>query len=165
MSATLAGRRARDRRARAVVAALVLLPGATGCYANVPVWNGTPSPNSAVTLGISDRGRAVLAAQLGPGVRRISGHLERTTDSAFVVSVTAVDYVSSSSAGSWSGEEVTVPRDFISGVSERRFSRGRTWVATGIAVVAVALATTIAIKGFGNDPPGSKPTDGGGQQQ
>jgi hypothetical protein len=150
---------------RAVLAAVLLLPSTTGCYASVPVWDRAPAPNSEITVGLSDQGRNVLAAQLGPGARRITGRLARATDSAFVVRVTSVEYISSSSAGSWTGEEVIVSRDLVSGVTERHFSRSRSWLAAGVVVVGLALATTIAIKGFGNDPSGTKPKDDGGQTQ
>jgi hypothetical protein len=152
------------RRVRAVIAALLLLPAATGCYTNVPVWEGTPAPETEVTVGLSDRGRTALSGQLGPGARHITGRLVRVTDSAYVVRVTAVDYISSSSAGTWSGEEVNVSRDLVSGVTERRFSRGRSWFAAGVLIAALALATTIAITGFGTDPGSTKPSDGGGGQ-
>ena len=82
-----------------------------------------------------------------------------------VVDTGTVDYINNSSTGTWSGEEVALPRDLVSGVTERRFSRGRTWLTVGVTVAAMALATTIVIKGFGADPGGTKTTDGGGQQQ
>ena len=165
MSDTLLRRRARARQVRALTAGLLLLPSATGCYANVPVWEGTPTPQSDITVGLTDRGRTKLAAQIGPGARHVTGRLVSLTDSAYVIRVTTVDYISNSSAGMWTGEEVAVPRDFVSGVAERRFSRGRTWLTVGISVAAMALATTIVIKGFGADPGSTKTTDGGGQQQ
>ena len=150
---------------RAAVAAVLLLPSATGCYTNVPVWEGNPTAKSEVTVGLSDRGRTVLATQLGPGVRTIRGHLERTTDSAFVLRVTAVEYISNATAGTWTGEEVAVSRELVSGVTERRFSRSRSWLVAGVVVSALALAATIGIYGFGNDPGSTKPPDGCGQQQ
>ena len=154
-----------NRKLRAVVAGLLLLPNATGCYSNVPVWEGTPAPSSEITVGLSDRGRKLLAAQLGPGVRHVTGRLVSVTDSVYVVKVTSVDYVSTGIAGSWTGEEVNVSRDLVSGVTERRLSRGRTWLAAGLVVAGLALTTTIAIKGFGSDAGNTKGTDGGGQQQ
>jgi hypothetical protein len=163
--ATLAGRQATARQVRAVVAGLLLLPSATGCYTSVPVWEGTPAPNAEITMGLSDRGRTTLAAQLGPGARRISGRLVQASDSAYIVRVTGVEYISNSYAGTWSGEQVVVSRDLVSGITERRFSRSRSWIAAGIAVVGVALVSTIAIKGFGTDPASTKTPDGGGNQQ
>jgi hypothetical protein len=144
---------------------MLLVPGATGCYTSVPVWEGTPTPQSEVIVGLSDKGRTTLAAQLGPGARHVTGRLVAVSDSAYVVRVTGVDYISNSLAASWSGEEVTVPRDLVSGVMERRLSRSRSWLAAGVVVAALALTTTIAIKGFGNDQGNNRPGDGGGNQQ
>ena len=165
MSETLVRRRARAGQLRAFTATLLLLPSATGCYTNVPVWEGTPAPQSDVTVGLTDRGRTRLAAQIGPGARHVTGRLVSSTDSAYVLRVTTVDYINNSSTGTWSGEEVALPRDLVSGVTERRFSRGRTWLTVGVTVAALALATTVVIKGFGADPGTNKTTDGGGQQQ
>jgi hypothetical protein len=165
VSDTLVRRRARARQLRGWIAGLLLLPSATGCYTSVPVWEGTPAPQSEVTVGLTDRGRTALAAQIGSGARHVTGRLIGVTDSAYVIRVTTVDYISSSSAGMWTGEEVAVPRDLVSGVAERRYSPGRTWLTVGISVAALALATTIVIKGFGADPGSTKTTDGGGQQQ
>ena len=165
MSDTLIVRHARARHVRAAVAGLLLLPVATGCYTTVPVWEGTPAPYSEITVGLSDRGRTVMATQLGPGARHVTGRLMSVTDSAFVVRVTAVDYISTSSAGSWSGEEVALPRNLLSGVEERRLSRGRSWLTAGIVVAALALTTTIAINGFGGSPGSNQPSGPPGQQQ
>lgn len=153
------------QRLRAIVAGLLLTPGATGCYTSVPVWEGRPTPESEITVGLSDRGRTVLAQQLGPGARRITGRLASMTDSAYVVRITGVEYITASAAGTWNGEEITVPRDVVSGVTERRFSRGRTWLAAGVTAALLALTTTIAIRGFGTDPGDTKTGDGGGQNQ
>lgn len=107
----------------------------------------------------------MLAPQLGPGVRVIRGRLARATDSVLVIKVTDVEYLGKlSTMGAWSGEEVSVPTEYISGITERRYSRGRTWLAIGVATAALALTTTIALNGFGTDPPSTK-TGGGGQTQ
>jgi len=153
--------RTRAFRARRVLAVALLLPWAASCYTSVPVWNGTPEPGRQVTVGISDRGRALLAERVGPGVRTISGRLVETSDSAFTLSVTGVEYVAGGTTAKWNGELVGVPRDVVSGVSERRYSRSRTWIAIGIGVVAAVGVALIAIEGFGNDAgnPGKLPPE------
>ena len=144
------GRTARARKARAVVAAALLFPWAVGCYRSVPVWNGAPQPGQTVTVGLTDRGRVALAPVVGPGVRTITGRLTQASDSAMTLAVTGVEYISSGVPTKWNGELVTVPRDVLSGVTERQYSRTRTWLAFGIAAVAAAAIATIAIEGFGN---------------
>lgn len=142
-------RRARARQARAVLAGLLLLPGATGCYTYVPLWNGSPQPGTEISLGLSDRGRIALAGPLGPGARQVTGRLVGSTDSAFVIGVNEVAYVGTGAAAKWNGEQISVPRDYVSGLAERRLSKSRSWIAVGIAVGVAALATTIAVNGFG----------------
>ena len=158
-------RRARARQVRAALAGLLLLPGATGCYTYVPLWNGNPAPGSEITLGLSDRGRAALAGPLGPGATRVTGRLANATDSLFVIDVAEVSYVRGGVPAKWNGEEVRVPRDYVSGLSQRQLSKSRSWITAGVVVGALALASTIVIKGFGNDPASSKPPGGGPQTQ
>lgn len=156
----LARRRARARQVRAVVAGLLLLPGATGCYTYVPLWNGVPQPGAEISLGLSDRGRNALAGPLGPGAREVAGQLVSSTDSAFVIGVKEVTYIGSGAAAKWNGEKITVPRDYVSGLAERRLSKSRSWIAVGIAVGVAALATTVALNGFGtNASDGRLPPD------
>ena len=145
---------------------LLLVPGATGCYVNVPVWEGAPSAGQDVTLGITDRGRSELATQLGPGVRRVAGRLAALEDSVYVINVSSVEYVHANDATKWNGERVRVGRDYVGSVTERRLSRSRSWLMAGVALATVALVTTIAIGGFGSDGGSTRPKDdGGGQTQ
>lgn len=159
---TFPRRRAHARRMRAVVAGILLLPGATGCYSYVPLWNGSPQVGTDISLGLSDRGRTALAGPLGPGARLVAGRLVSSTDSAFVIGVREVTYIGSGTAAKWNGEQISVPRDYVSGLAERRLSKSRSWIAVGIAVGVAALATTVAVNGFGtNGSDGKLP---GGQQ-
>ena len=160
LSSILPVHRARARRVRAVLAGLLLLPGATGCYTYVPLWNGAPQPGSEISLGLSDRGRTALAGPLGPGARMIAGRLVNGSDSAFVIGVREVTYIGSGTAARWNGEVITVPRDYVSGLAERRLSKSRSWIAAWIAVGVAALATTVALNGFGtNASDGKLPPD------
>lgn len=162
----ISARRTRARRARAVAAGLLLLPGPTGCYSNVPVWTGTPAAGRQVTVTLTDAGRTTLADELGPGARRLTGLLVSLEDSVYVVDVSAVEYVSGSDPTRWNGERIRVGRQYVGGVSERRLSRSRSWLMAGLAVATVALVSTIAITGYGSDEGSTRPKDdGGGQQQ
>jgi hypothetical protein len=117
-----------------------------------------------VAVSITDRGREAMTPMVGSNVRRINGRVVESTDSALVLSVTSVDHLRGL-PDRWGGESITVPRDFISTVGERRLSRGRTAIVLGVVAAAVAVASRIAIEGFGtggggNDrPPGEGPPD------
>lgn len=151
-------------RARGAVAALLLLPQVTGCYRYVPVTAAVPSPGAEVALGISDRGRVALAGQVGPGARRLHGRLVHAPDSTYVVGLSSVEYLGAATPAKWSGEVISVSRDYVTDIRERRFSRGRSWLAAGILAVLAAAATTLAITGFGSEGGDNRvPPDGGEQ--
>jgi hypothetical protein len=151
-------------RARGAVAALLLLPNVTGCYRYVPVTATAPPTGTEVSLGISDRGRVALAGQVGPGARRLRGRLVQAADSAYVVGLSSVEYLGVAAPAKWSGEVVSVSRDYVTDIAERRFSRGRSWIAAGVLVVLAAAVSTLAITGFGSEGGDNRvPPDGGTQ--
>lgn len=158
-------RRVRARQARATFAAALLLPSATGCYVSRPIYNGEPLPGTEVSLGLTDRGRVALADRLGPGALDVSGRLASATDSAYVVDVTRVAYIDGGRVAKWNGEAVSVAKNDVSRVAERRLSKSRSWLAAGIAAGLLALATGIVINGTAGPDPQTKPTDGGPQPQ
>jgi hypothetical protein len=87
-----------------------------------------------------------------------------STDTSLVLAVTSVDHLRGE-PDRWGGENVAVPRDFISTVGERRLSRGRTAIVLGVVAAAAVVATRIAIEGFGTGngggerPPPEGPPD------
>jgi len=150
-------RAATARRGRAGVALVLLLaPQLAGCFQHVGVPATGRPVGAEVAVGITDRGREVMTPLVGPDVRRINGRVVASTDTSLVLSVTSVDHLRGL-PDRWGGESVAVPRDFISTVGERRLSRGRTAIVLGMVAVALAVASRIAIEGFGTG-------DGGGER-
>jgi hypothetical protein len=135
----------------------VLLSSIGGCYTYVPVQASQPAPGTEVSVSITDRGRVELAREMGAGVRRVQGKLTASTDSTIVVSVSSVQYVDAAAPVRWAGESITFDRNLLAEVTERRLSRGRSWAAAGIVAVAMAVVSTIAIGGFGDDPSDRRP--------
>lgn len=152
-------------RVRAGAALLLLLPSIGGCYRYVPVSETSPTTGTDIAVGISDRGRVALFSQLGPGVRRLRGRLMRMTDSALVLGVSAVEYVGAASAAQWTGEVVSVPREYVTDVGERRLSRTRSWLMAGVVALLAAAVSTIAIGGFGDDAGDNRVPPGNGETQ
>ncbi|HZO17519.1 MAG TPA: hypothetical protein VFB46_00935 [Gemmatimonadaceae bacterium] len=144
--------------------ALLVLSTTAGCYTYVPVRAAAPAPGTEVTLSVTDRGRLDLARQMGSGVRRLQGRLMSSTDSTIMLSVSAVEYLDSPTPVRWAGEAITVDRNVLVDVSERRLSRSRSWVAAGVVAVAAALVSTVAIKGFGGSGGDTRPPGGGTDQ-
>lgn len=145
------------RRITALVAAMLLLPGATGCYESHAARTTVLPAGTQVSLSITDRGRVALGPQMGEGVVRLNGRVAQASDSLYVVRVSSVDYLAAPT-GHWAGEEIKVPRDYVASVAERRLSRKRSWVMAGIVVGAIAVvAAGIKIIGGGGVSDGTIP--------
>lgn len=135
---------------------------ASACYTNTPVV-AAPVPGARLDLELNDRGRVGLGENVGPAAITVEGLLQSQTDSAYTIRVASVVYVNGQS-NKWNGEPLTVQKDFVKDVSERRFSRGKSFLAAGIVTAGVlAFALSRNLLGAGNadrDPPGG----GGGEQ-
>lgn len=155
---------ARSLRA-SIAVVLLVLPQLAGCYRYVPVSSPATPVGADISVGITDRGRVALSTGMGPGVRRISGRVLESTDTALVLSVASVQYLDTNVPGRWTGERVVIARDYVSDIGERRLSRARSGIMAALLLVAVIAASLIAIEGFGDDS-GSDRTGGGepGQQ-
>ena len=133
-----------------------LLGVSSGCYVYPPVVT-TPSPGVELRLDLNDRGRVGLGSLIGPAATKVEGVLQSLPDTAYVLGVTYVTYVQGQS-NRWSGEHLTVPKDFVANTTQRTFSTSRTWLTA--AVVGGGIAALIASRSLsGRGTPG---TDGGG---
>ena len=122
---------------------------AQGCYVYTPVIT-TPAPSAYISLEISDR-------LIGPAATRVEGVLQSETDSLYAVNVASVGYLNGQS-NRWSGEPLAVRKEFIAHVSERRFSRSRTALATSSLIGGILLfALSRGLLGSGTTPGEPKP--------
>lgn len=153
------------RACASMCGAALALSTTGGCYTYVPVQAAAPAPGTEVALSVTDRGRIDLTRQMGSGVRRLQGRLMSSTDSTIMLSVSAVEYLDSPTPVRWAGETITVDRNVLVEVSERRLSRSRSWVAAGVVAVAAAVVSTVAIKGFGSNGGDTRPPGGGTDQE
>ena len=94
-------------RARAL-AVLVLAATSAACYRLTPLEGPTPEPGRVVRVDLTDAGSVRLAPFIGPRVEAIEGRAERTTDSSYVLLVTATTARGGMST-SWSNERLDVP--------------------------------------------------------
>ena len=137
------------RAVRVVVAGL--LPGLLGaCYSYRLVPSAQIQPATRVSVVLSDYGRLEASKQIGPQAMRVEGAVLSTNDTAYLLSVTGVKPI----AGSWvrwSGEPVTMRRDYVAFTYERRPSRGRTiLLLVGATFTALTVMVNFNILGFGN---------------
>jgi hypothetical protein len=134
---------------------------ASGCYVNMPVV-AAPQPGAVLNFDLNDRGRVGLGENLGPAVLSIQGTLGSQTDSVYAIGVSQVGYLNGQS-NKWNGEALTIPKAFVRDVSERKYSRSRTYlVAAAAAAGFVAFAASRHLLGLGSPDrdPGTQPPGG-----
>jgi hypothetical protein len=127
-----------------------------GCYYYRPVRTPPMEPAPFVSIALTDSGTDQLWRYLGPEVGSLRGRLLSTDGGSYAMSVYAVDLRNGTTLG-WKGERVVVSRGLVSGLSQRRFSLGRTTLAGGLTAAGFVL-TFQAFKvliGGGSAPGGS----------
>lgn len=137
---------------------------AAGCYAYRPLGTVEPSADTELSLALSDQGRVEAASTLGSSVGRVEGKVVNSNDTAYVLHVTRVQNIRGA-VSPWTGETVIVPRAWVGNVTERRFSRSRTYlVASAFTAALTAFIATRRLAGNGG-PTLANPGGGGGNQQ
>ncbi len=134
----------------------------TACYVYTPVAS-PPAQGSQLRLDLNDRGRVGLGGQIGASGSAVEGLLQPGPDSIFTLKVVSVSYLNGQ-RNQWTGEPLSVSRDFVRDVRTRQFSKTRTALTVGsIAAAAVAFIVTRGLVGSGsagkdggNPPPGGE---------
>ena len=111
-----------------------------------------------MVLGLNDQGRVTLGRSVGPAAETIEGKLQTKTDSAYVISVSAVRYFNGGT-NTWSGEPLTVGTSSVQQAQERRFSASKTALVVGGAAAAV-LTFILTRSIFGSSSPDKSGTQG-----
>jgi len=145
-------------RVMALSAAALLSGALNGCYEFVPAQSDVLVPGKPIALEINDQGRVGLGTQIGTEVRRLSGTLVSQSDQDYRLRVTELTFLNDRTS-QWSGEQVTVPRQYARTVFEQKLSHGRTMLATFVSgglVVGGILVSALAGRG-GSSPDPSKP--------
>lgn len=81
---------------------------------------------------------------MGPGVLRVEGTLTREEQNAYTLQVWRVSQIGETGAARWSGEVVTINRDFVGSVLERRLSQQKTILAAAAATGGLLLIARTA---------------------
>lgn len=133
-----------------VVAAGLVLPGLLGaCYTYHLVPSTDVQPATRVAVMLSDYGRLEASKQIGPQAARVEGAVLSTNDSAYLLSVSGVKPISGQWVR-WSGEPVTMRRDYVAFTYERRPSRGKTvLLIAGATFTFLTVMVNFNILGFG----------------
>lgn len=138
-----------------------LLPGLLGACYTYHATLAAPQPASHVSVVLSDQGRVAASPQIGPQAVRVEGAVVAASDSGYLLAVSGVKSI----AGTWvrwTAETVSLRRDHVSFVYERRLSKSRTALFTaGIVAALTAAVVGFDILGIGNDPVDTVPGGGG----
>ena len=137
--------------------AVLLIAAFAACHRYEPVTAATVERGANVSVSLTDFGTANLGRLLGMGVGTVEGELTSLSDSALTIAVQLVRQRNGIETF-WKGEQVTIPRSDVAEIRQRRFSKGKSAVAT-VAVIAAAVGAVEAFIGTGS---GGSPPGGGG---
>ena len=153
-----------SRYFRGVVASTIL--GLTvfesGCYeySQVPSAATEAVPGSHLAFSLNDQGRAALSDKLGPAVGRVEGRYTGMVRDAYAIDVYAVETLGAGRSH-WVGERIEIPRQFVTGISEKQLSKGKTaLVVVGAIAALAALIGSQSLSGSGTPP--AEPSSPGG---
>lgn len=152
----------RSPRMLAVVATFAV----AGCYVSQPVTGGVaPQAGARVELEINDAGRVGLGTLVGPEIERIEGTMLEKDTAGMTIAVKHV-YGFRGSVQVWSDEQVRIQDSYVSRVSLRRFSTGRSVAlgAAGVAGATIFVTSGLGAFFFGGDEIPTPPTDTSGQK-
>ena len=151
------------RRKRAL-RLLPLLLCAAGCYSYVPLSSPVPA-GTRVAVDLNDQGRADLRGVIGSEIARVEGPLVHNSDTAYVLNVLETRGMGGQ-LSRWSGETVSLRREYVRSITERRFSRSRTTMGVVAGAAAVlAFILTRDLLGLGGGDVSNVPPPGGGEGQ
>ncbi len=142
---------------RQILCALAALSG-SACYGYYAPLSQDLS-GRRIALALTDSGSVVLAPRVGYGIEAVEGRIVADSAGSYIMSVFGTRRRDGQESG-WKGELLDVPRSLVSTITERRFSRARTALFTGVTTIAmVAVKRAFGGAGGANAPGG---TPGGG---
>lgn len=140
--------------------ALTIVGPLAGCYSTRTVTTA-PESGAEVLLDLTDVARVQLADRIGSSASRIEGIVESRNDTAYVLRVSSVTYLTGQT-NKWSGERFTVPTALVAQARVREFSRSRTtMLGVGIAAALAAIFAKTNFLGLSGAEKTPVPTPGG----
>jgi hypothetical protein len=123
----------------------------TGCYRYIPGPQTVPGVGEEVRVRLTSDGSTVMVPLVGADVTAIGGRVTARSDSAYALSV-GETLKRAGVTAVWNGEPVTVPVTAIAGVDRRVLDKRKTFLVSGLAVAAGALAAVVisAVTGGGS---------------
>ncbi|MGQ0537448.1 MAG: hypothetical protein ACT4R6_00755 [Gemmatimonadaceae bacterium] len=104
------------------------------CYNYQPISSGVAPLGSEFRAHLTTDGSARLTPVLGAQVAAVEGRVMGTSDTAYVISVSATRNQARVQTF-WTGESVTLPRSTIQQLEARSLNRRKTWLVVGLGLV------------------------------
>lgn len=121
------------------------------CYTQSPLATPTPQPEQRIVAQVTDTGVLAMSNALGPGAREVEGIVAGADATSWDLRLLRVEYRGGSSV-LWNRELVRFPRSALSQATERRFSKGRSWLVAGLLTSTAFLAARfLGVIGGGDD--------------
>ena len=140
---------------KSVLAAVAIVMGTAACYTQRPLENPMPEPATRVIARVTDSGAVAIGGRVGPGAVEVEGVVAEADASEWKLNLLRVEYRGGNSI-LWNRELVVFPRNALTGATERRVSKSRSWMAAGMIVAGAFLASR-AFSHVGSDE--NKPTE------
>ena len=130
-----------------------------GCYTLHPVERSAPVTGEDLSFEVNDAGRVALGTAIGPEVDRVQGRLVEKRNEDYVVAVQEVHTLRGATQV-WKGEQVTLKPDYFRSISQRQFSKARTYTLAALVVAAGVFISTRSLSGGGSEDPVVGPPGG-----
>ncbi|HEX7937668.1 MAG TPA: hypothetical protein VF483_01680 [Gemmatimonadaceae bacterium] len=116
-----------------------------------PATGAGPEPGTLMAFEVNDVGRLALGGQMGPEIAHIEGRLLSNEKDEYQVAVRSVKLIRGGDQ-IWSGERVSIKKEYVSETYERRFSKSRTIALAAVFVVSVyAIVRAENLFGIGKE--------------
>jgi len=127
------------------------------CYTQALLPTPIPAPDTRIVAEVTDTGVLAMSNAIGPGATEVEGIVAGADATSWDLRMLRVDYRNGMSVP-WNRELVRFPRSALSQATERRFSKGRSWIMAGLLTSTAFLAARfLGVLGGGdntdNQPP------------
>lgn len=125
-----------------VLAAIALVSGCYSYRQAGPADAVAPATGNHIQVRLTQQGAVSLAPQIGPQAVMVDGDVLSATPDSLTLAVRSVEDARHITTD-WKGEQVTIPRDAIASMGERRLAVGATALIGGLAVGSVIAAAEL----------------------
>ena len=126
---------------RLTVAYLPLLGSVclAACFTQAPLAGPVPAPETRIVAMVTDSGVLAMSNAIGPSATEVEGIVAGADATSWDLRLLRVEYRNGQSVP-WNRELVRFPRSALSQATERRFSKGRSWIFAGLLTSTAFLA-------------------------